>query len=128
MLPNTLNLKQFLTCMLSRQCSPSILAVWLKNNLHGDIFIGTLLMKVLNSCAVICIYHLKSFRLLKRPTRPETVRPRPAAAARSGDVSKTGEDRLTYRRAPGGADKKGDVGPGAGDVEFRGGFGRGRPQ
>uniref|UniRef100_A0A1A9WB20 S10_plectin domain-containing protein n=1 Tax=Glossina brevipalpis TaxID=37001 RepID=A0A1A9WB20_9MUSC len=57
---------------------------------------------------------------LKRPTRPETVRPRPAATTRSGDASKTGEDRSAYRRAPGGTDKKGDVGPGAGEVEFRG--------
>ncbi|XP_037937597.1 40S ribosomal protein S10b [Teleopsis dalmanni] len=67
---------------------------------------------------------------LKRPARSETVRPRPTATARgTGDSSKTGEDRSAYRRAPGGPDKKSDVGPGAGDVEFRGGFGRGsRPQ
>jgi len=66
---------------------------------------------------------------LKRPARSETVRPRPAAGGPRGpgDASKTGEDRSAYRRAPGGSgvDKKGDVGPGAGEVEFRGGFGRG---
>lgn len=56
---------------------------------------------------------------LKRATRQETARPRPQAMARSGDASKTGEDRLAYRRVPGGGpDKKGDVGAGAGDVEF----------
>lgn len=39
--------------------------------------------------------------------------------ARSGDVSKTGEDRSSYRRVQGGGpDKKGDVGAGTGDVEF----------
>lgn len=40
---------------------------------------------------------------------------------RSGDASKTGEDRSAYRRNPGGSggpDKKGDVGAGTGDVEF----------
>ncbi|XP_017137675.1 40S ribosomal protein S10b [Drosophila miranda] len=66
---------------------------------------------------------------LKRPARSETVRPRPSAGGPrgTGDASKTGEDRSAYRRAPGGSgvDKKGDVGPGAGEVEFRGGFGRG---
>lgn len=56
---------------------------------------------------------------LKRATRQETNRPRPTAMARSGDVSKTGEDRSSYRRVPGGGpDKKGDVGAGTGDVEF----------
>lgn len=67
---------------------------------------------------------------LKRSTRSETARPRPTAAPRS-DSTKTGEDRSAYRRVPGGAggDKKADVGAGTGDVEFRGGFGRGsRPQ
>ncbi|XP_055705379.1 40S ribosomal protein S10b [Phlebotomus papatasi] len=67
---------------------------------------------------------------LKRNVRTETARPRPTTAPRS-EGSKPQEDRSAYRRAPpgGGPDKKGDVGPGAGDVEFRGGFGRGsRPQ
>lgn len=58
---------------------------------------------------------------LKRATRSETARPRPTALPRSGDASKTGEDRSAYRRNPGGSggpDKKGDVGAGTGDVEF----------
>ncbi|KAJ2950720.1 hypothetical protein O0L34_g8982 [Tuta absoluta] len=68
---------------------------------------------------------------LKRSVRTETVRRgavgRPDAPARAG-----GEDRSAYRRAPtgppgAGHDKKADVGPGSADVEFRGGFGRGRP-
>lgn len=41
-------------------------------------------------------------------------------------MSKPSEDRLGYRRGPDGPDKKTDVGPGAGDLEFRGGFGRGK--
>ncbi|XP_065159942.1 small ribosomal subunit protein eS10-like [Atheta coriaria] len=64
---------------------------------------------------------------LKRQLRTETARPR-AAAVRS-ETSKPAEDRSAYRRAPGGAgnaDKKGDVGAGTTDLEFRGGFGRGR--
>lgn len=65
---------------------------------------------------------------LKRATRSEVARPRAAAAVRSD--AKGGEDRAAYRRAPGGpGDKKADVGAGTGEVEFRGGFGRGaRPQ
>lgn len=58
---------------------------------------------------------------LKRAARSEPARARPSATPRSGDASKTGEDRSAYRRAPGGAgglDKKGDVGAGTGDVEF----------
>lgn len=61
--------------------------------------------------------------------RLETARPRGAATVRS-ETSKPSEDRAGYRRTPGGAggpDKKADVGAGTGDVEFRGGFGRGRP-
>uniref|UniRef100_A0A6P4EAC8 40S ribosomal protein S10a-like n=1 Tax=Drosophila rhopaloa TaxID=1041015 RepID=A0A6P4EAC8_DRORH len=59
----------------------------------------------------------------------ETVRPRTGAGGPrgfGGGASKTDEDRSNYRRNPGdgGLDKKGDVGPGASDVEFRGGFGR----
>lgn len=64
---------------------------------------------------------------LKRATRSEAPRPRAAAVSRSD--AKGGEDRQAYRRAPGGADKKAEAGAGAGEVEFRGGFGRGsRPQ
>ena len=33
---------------------------------------------------------------LKRPARSETVRPRTSAAPRTGDASKTGEDRSAY--------------------------------
>lgn len=64
---------------------------------------------------------------LKRPARSETTRPRPAALR--SETSKPSEDRAGYRRNTGGPglDKKADVGPGTGDVEFRQGFGRGRP-
>lgn len=58
---------------------------------------------------------------LKRATRSEAARPRASAMPRSGDASKTGEDRSAYRRAPGGAggmDKKADAGAGTGEVEF----------
>ncbi|CAH2267096.1 jg8359 [Pararge aegeria aegeria] len=67
---------------------------------------------------------------LKRSVRTETVKRgtvgRPDAQARSA------EDRSAYRRAPttpdaGGHDKKADVGPGSAGVEYREGFGRGRP-
>uniref|UniRef100_A0A069DPN7 Putative 40s ribosomal protein s10 n=1 Tax=Panstrongylus megistus TaxID=65343 RepID=A0A069DPN7_9HEMI len=62
---------------------------------------------------------------LKRPSRNETLRPRPAAAR--PDTSRTDEDRSTYRRAPTQQpDKKADVGAGTADLEFRGGYGRGR--
>ncbi|XP_076639394.1 small ribosomal subunit protein eS10 [Colletes latitarsis] len=71
---------------------------------------------------------------LKRQSKSETTRPRPAAATRS-ETSRPTEDRAGYRRGPGGTagpagpgDKKADVGAGTGDVEFRGGFGRGKPQ
>ena len=40
-------------------------------------------------------------------------------------MSRPSEDRAGYRRGPA-LDKKTDVGPGAGDLEFRGGFGRGK--
>ncbi|XP_017009344.1 small ribosomal subunit protein eS10B [Drosophila takahashii] len=68
---------------------------------------------------------------LTRPSRSDAVRPRPGAGGPRGGgfggPSKTDEDRSTYRRAPrdGDFDKKGDVGPGSGRVEYRGGFGRG---
>ncbi|KAK3924885.1 40S ribosomal protein S10b [Frankliniella fusca] len=64
---------------------------------------------------------------LKRQSRPEPVRPRTAAPRSEG--SKTAADREAYRRTPGaagGPDKKADVGAGTGEVEFRGGFGRGQ--
>lgn len=66
---------------------------------------------------------------LKRQVRSETSRPRPAAGPRS-EASRPTEDRAGYRRGPGGltgpGDKKADVGAGTGDLEFRGGFGRGK--
>ncbi|XP_062703025.1 small ribosomal subunit protein eS10B-like [Aedes albopictus] len=68
---------------------------------------------------------------LKRAARSESQRARATAGPRSADGPKEGEDRQGYRRTQqaGGPDKKGDVGAGAGDVEFRGRFGRGqRPQ
>ncbi|XP_060531448.1 small ribosomal subunit protein eS10-like [Cylas formicarius] len=66
---------------------------------------------------------------LKRQTRTDIARPRPTAIRPEGGP-KTAEDRTGYRRTPGGPgpDKKADVGPGTGDVEFRPGFGRGRAQ
>nr|CAH7763477.1 unnamed protein product [Callosobruchus chinensis] len=65
---------------------------------------------------------------LKLPARAETTRLRPAALR--SKTSKHSEDRAGYSRTPGGpgADKKADVGPGTDDVEFRQGFGKGRPQ
>ena len=62
-----------------------------------------------------------------KPKRTESARPRAAAAARP-EASKMSEDRSAYRRsAPAGGDKKADVGAGANpNLEFRGGYGRGR--
>nr|CAB3265745.1 40S ribosomal protein S10-like [Phallusia mammillata] len=52
-----------------------------------------------------------------RQSRPKVDEPRRAYQS----------DRDSYRQGgPGGPDKKADVGPGAGTLEFRGGFGRGR--
>ncbi|XP_025836723.1 40S ribosomal protein S10 [Agrilus planipennis] len=64
---------------------------------------------------------------LKRQARSEAARPRGAAMPRS-EVSKPSEDRAGYRRTGGvgGPDKKADVGAGTAEMEFRGGFGRGR--
>lgn len=67
---------------------------------------------------------------LKRQIRTETARPR-AAAMPGRDVSKPSEDRAGYRRTGGGlgSDKKGDVGAGTAEMEFRGfGRGKGAPQ
>ncbi|CAG0884595.1 unnamed protein product [Cyprideis torosa] len=66
---------------------------------------------------------------LRRQARTETTRPR-AAMARPPVDGKTPDDRAGYRRAGPIGDKKGDVGLGAGAVEYSGvrsGFGRGRP-
>ena len=67
---------------------------------------------------------------LKRQARSETARPRPTGAGPRSETSRPAEDRAGYRRGPGGpggpGDKKADVGAGTGDLEFRGGFGRGK--
>ncbi|XP_023341515.1 40S ribosomal protein S10-like isoform X1 [Eurytemora carolleeae] len=54
---------------------------------------------------------------------------RPARSAAPRREAKEGEgDRAAYRRAAGeGADKAADAGPGAAPMEFRGGYGRGKP-
>ncbi|PRD28293.1 UNVERIFIED_CONTAM: RpS10b [Trichonephila clavipes] len=62
---------------------------------------------------------------LKRQVRPETTRQRPRAP---DAAPKTASDREGYRWAPGGADKRGEVGLGGAEakLEFKGGFGRGQ--
>merc|ERR1712109_225236 len=64
---------------------------------------------------------------LKRQAPRET-RPRASAAPRAGGEKAEG-DRAAYRRAPGAGetDKAGAAGPGSAPMEFRGGFGRGKP-
>ena len=64
---------------------------------------------------------------LKRQAPRET-RPRASAAPRAGGDKPEG-DRDAYRRAPGAGetDKAGAAGPGSAPMEFRGGFGRGKP-
>jgi len=61
---------------------------------------------------------------LKRQAPRET-RPRTSAAPRAGGVAKEA-DRDAYRKA--GEDKTGAAGPGSAPMQFRGGFGRGKPQ
>ncbi|ODN01839.1 40S ribosomal protein S10b [Orchesella cincta] len=62
---------------------------------------------------------------LHRQARTETARPRPAQGPRG--EGKVSEDRSAYRRGGGGeGDKKTEAGAGGAQVEFRGGFGRGR--
>jgi len=66
---------------------------------------------------------------LKRQA-PREARPRAAAAPRPGAGDKPEGDRAAYRRAPGeaaGGDKGAAAGPGSAPMEFRGGFGRGKP-
>merc|ERR1712047_66131 len=53
-------------------------------------------------------------------------RPARTAAPRPGGDKPEG-DRAAYRKAPGGEDKAGAAGPGSAPMEFRGGFGRGKP-
>ncbi|XP_014218462.1 40S ribosomal protein S10 [Copidosoma floridanum] len=62
---------------------------------------------------------------LKRKVASESARQKPQMGPRS-ETSRPSEDRAGYRRGPGGPDKKADVGAGTGELEFRGGFGRGR--
>jgi len=59
---------------------------------------------------------------LKRQAPRET-RPRASAAPRAGGV-KPEADREAYRKTD---DKAGAAGPGSAPMEFRGGFGRGKP-
>eukprot|EP00095_Tigriopus_kingsejongensis_P010705 maker-scaffold179_size282488-snap-gene-0.21 protein:Tk10705 transcript:maker-scaffold179_size282488-snap-gene-0.21-mRNA-1 annotation:"s10e ribosomal protein" len=64
---------------------------------------------------------------LKRQTRSDA-RPRPSAPTHGGPKPLEG-DRAAYRRsAPGGGDKVGAAGAGSAAMEFRGGFGRGKPE
>ncbi|XP_022220980.2 40S ribosomal protein S10b-like [Drosophila obscura] len=63
-----------------------------------------------------------------RPARDPHTRPRPRPAdAKPRDAD---EDRAAYRHGPPSGnetDKKGDIGAGTGQFQFRGGFGRGKP-
>lgn len=56
---------------------------------------------------------------LKKQTRPELTRARPAGGPRQ-EGGRMGEDPRAYRRAPmaPSQDKKADVGPGTADLEF----------
>lgn len=56
---------------------------------------------------------------LKKQTRPELTRARPAGGPRS-EGGRPGEDSRAYRRTPmaPSQDKKADVGPGTADLEF----------
>jgi small subunit ribosomal protein S10e len=62
---------------------------------------------------------------LKRQA-PKEARPARTAAPRR-DMKEGGEDRAAYRRAPGEGDKAGEAGAGSAPMEFRGGYGRGKP-
>jgi len=78
---------------------------------------------------------------LKRTQRPADAAGRPEGRRPDGDRFGGGgergygrrpfgdSDRDQYRRGPGGfgGDKAADAGPGSGQMEFRGGFGRGKP-
>merc|ERR1712051_861332 len=63
---------------------------------------------------------------LKRALPRGDARPARTAAPRTGGDKPEG-DRAAYRKAPGGEDKAGAAGPGSAPMEFRGGFGRGKP-
>jgi len=62
---------------------------------------------------------------LKRQQRAVEVRTAVGARGPGGAGDKGDDDREHYRR--GGFDKTGEAGAGAAQMEFRGGFGRGRP-
>nr|ACO15590.1 40S ribosomal protein S10 [Caligus clemensi] len=69
---------------------------------------------------------------LKRHVKAES-RPRAAPSSRPYDKPAGETDRSAYRRNPGSAgapngDKTGAAGPGAATMEFRGGYGRGKPE
>lgn len=71
--------------------------------------------------------HLPSEIVPATVKQPSRATARPRAMGQRQEFSKTEGDRASYRRAGDpGADKKAEVGPGAGQMEFRGGFGRGR--
>merc|ERR1712073_293943 len=63
---------------------------------------------------------------LKKALPRGDARPARTAAPRPGGDKPEG-DRAAYRKAPGGEDKAGAAGPGSAPMEFRGGFGRGKP-
>lgn len=69
---------------------------------------------------------------LKRQQRADARPSRPAGGAGRGGPMGGGEkmdgDRAAYRRAPATGDKAGAAGPGSAPMEFRGGFGRGKPE
>lgn len=58
---------------------------------------------------------------LKKQTRTESARPKAIPSGRP-EAGRSAEDRAAYRRVPGasgpGTDKRGDVGPGAANLEF----------
>merc|ERR1712013_491501 len=69
---------------------------------------------------------IKALTSLKRALPRGNARPARTAAPRPGGDKPEG-DRAAYRKAPGGEDKAGAAGPGSAPMEFRGGFGRGKP-
>lgn len=72
---------------------------------------------------IVYIQHLILFQIvpatLKRQARQDPRGPRTAPGARP-EGGRSGEDRATYRRAPGapGTDKKAEVGAGTAELDF----------
>ncbi|KAF2896939.1 hypothetical protein ILUMI_09233 [Ignelater luminosus] len=62
---------------------------------------------------------------LKRQIRDPAVRARPTGTVSGREFSRAAEDRMGYRKTE--SDKAGEVGVGSAQMEFRCGFGRGRP-